>query len=97
MFVLNCPTLTHSNYYPLLVNHVFYKGVIGIIHHIPPFDIWNIYFTRNTCMQQPLAISNQANNSLSLPDPSLFYKMLSIIGYKDNHKSGGYIFRFLLH
>ena len=51
--------------------------------------------TRNTCVQQPLAISNQANNFLSLLELSLYYEMT--IRYKNNHKSGENIFRFLLH
>ena len=33
-------------------------------------------------MQQPLAISNPANNFLSLPDQSLYYEITSIIRYK---------------
>ena len=36
-------------------------------------------FTKNTCMQQPPAISSGANNFLSKPDvslyPSLYYEM----------------------
>ena len=47
-------------------------------------------------MQQPLTISNQATNFLSLPDLSLYYEMTSITRYKNTHKSGEYIFSSIL-
>ena len=51
----------------------------------------------HACMQQPLAVLNQTKNFLSLPWLSLYYEMISIIRYKNNHKSVENIFSFLLH